>query len=169
VIPPAVVTAEVLLSGVVTVKSIWMLFVDDKLGFKFVAVVELVPVKLMVVVVEVAVILVLLNVIFGGAGLPVFCSARVKVTPAGTPENVNLMFVPFVTAVPLLETIKAVRQAAPKPSVMTSDPVASGTVRFVKIEAVARLVLPPLAPTEKVPMPEPKALITVMGPGVVKM
>jgi hypothetical protein len=111
-----------------------------KLGFKLLAVVELVPVKLMVVVVALAVIVELLRVTVGGAGLPPVATANVNVTPAGTPANVNRMFVPFGNAVPLLDSIVAVRQADAMPSVISNDPVASGSVRFVKIVALALLV-----------------------------
>jgi hypothetical protein len=114
-----------------------MKLVELKLGFRLPAAVELVPVKLMVVVVALAVTVLLLRAIVGGAGLPPVAAANVKVTPAGTPANVNRMLVPFGRAVPLFDIIVAVRQADALPSVITSDPVASGSVRFVKIVALA--------------------------------
>jgi hypothetical protein len=142
-----------------------MLFVEVKLG----TVVEVAPVKLIVDVVAVAVIDVVLSAIVGGVGLPVVIAVKVIVTPAGMPAKVNRIFEPLVTAVPLFELCRAVRQAEAWPSVNTIEPVSSGTVRFVKMVALAWFVLPPVAPTAKLPTPAPKLLITVNGPGVVRM
>src|SRR5262245_16549869 len=126
-----------------------------KLGF----VVEVVPVRLITVVAALAVIEVLLIAIWG---VPVVTGVKVRVTPAGTPLNVNRMSVPFGSGTLLLEAIVAVRHPDAIPSFITIDPVASGTWRFVKIVAV------PSEPMAKLPMPGPKLLITVRGPGVDK-
>jgi hypothetical protein len=123
----------------------------------------------MIVVVAVAVIELLLSEIVGGAGDPPTTGAKLKVTPAGTPLKVRRISEPFVTGVPLLELCVAVRHADAKPSFMRSEPVASGSVRFVKMVALALLVWPPPEPIAMLPMPGPRELITVSGPGVVKM
>lgn len=130
------------------------------------------PVKATVAVAADAVIVALappLSVNDGGVGVPEVTTDKVNVTPAGIPEKVKRMFEPLDTADPLLELCVAVRQAEAKPSVRMNDPVASGTERFVKIVALDKLMFPPVAPMSIAPMPAPKALITVRGPGVVKM
>jgi len=119
------------------------------------------PGKLRTVVLELCVIDVLLGVT---AVVPVEVPAladNVKVTPAGTPLNVNRMFVPLVTGVPLLELCVDVRNADAKPSVMTKEAAVSGIDRLVKIVAVPLFVPPARAPIAMLPMPGPIALITV--------
>jgi hypothetical protein len=155
---PGVVTAAVLFWLTVICSSTWSTAV--KLGTALL----LFPVKLITVVVALEVIDALLNdtvLLFEAS--PAF-AVNVNVTPVGTPLNVNRICEPLGTATPLLELCVAVRQAAAKPSVMTNDARASGSVRFVKIVAVPLLAVAPLiarAPTAIVPIPGEMALMTV--------
>ena len=95
-------------------------------------------------------------------------TAKLRVTPAGMPLNVNRIPVLFFTGTPpKFESCKLVRKAPAKPSARISEPVGSGTVRFVKIVAVPRVELLDRAPIAKLAIPGLKALITVKL-GVVK-
>src|SRR6266516_2106533 len=94
--------------------------------------------------------------------------SKLKVTPAGMPLNVNRICVLFFTGPPpKFESCELVRKALAKPSARISEPVGSGTVRFVKIVAAPRVELLDLAPIAKFAMPGLRALITVTL-GVVK-
>src|SRR5207253_9715852 len=114
------------------------------------------PVKLTIVVVAVDVIVELLNATPLAVVASPSLTVSANVTPVGTPLNVSRIDVPFETATPLLELWVAVRQAAPKPSVMSNDAAVSGIVRFVKIVAVPLFPAVPLIgrpPIAMLPMP----------------
>jgi len=94
--------------------------------------------------------------------------SKLRVTPAGIPLNVNRICVLFFTGPPpKFESCELVRKAPAKPSARISEPVGSGTVRFVKIVAAPRVELLDRAPIAKFAMPGLRALITVIL-GVVK-
>jgi hypothetical protein len=136
--------------------------------------VKLVPVTVMVLVLALDVIEGLLRARTSdtAVALPEPVQESVRVRFAGTLLKVNRMFVPFVTATPLVELWAAVLRACWLPSTIMKDAKASDTVRFVKIVPVPSLgtalfaatgsvVGDVFAPIASPVIPAPRALISV--------